>query len=87
MSKPDESSEVVVFETADPTEFLLARNLIEEAGIPFRVRSGSASALLGVVLGSQVASFHELLVPADLGERALGVLDAAWKGRPQDERS
>lgn len=83
----NERGEVVVFETADPMELRLAHNLLEVECIPCRVRSGSASALLDVVLGSQAVSFQELLVPADLEERAVGVIDAAWKHRQQDEKA
>ncbi len=81
-SEPSKPSEVVIFETAQLTELQLARNLIEQEGIPCRVTSGSAAALLGAVLGPQFSGFHELLVPADCAERAEQVLVDAWKGRP-----
>jgi|RhiMethySRZTD1v2_1073278.scaffolds.fasta_scaffold82190_4 hypothetical protein len=71
-------SEVVVVETADMMELELARNLLQEEGIPFRVESGAASSLLTVTLGQQFGGFHQLLVPADLEERALLALERAW---------
>lgn len=75
---PDEAEDVVVFETFDPTELSLARNLFEQAGIPFRVEGGSASALLGTMLGAGFGGRQALRVPAALEERALELLDAAW---------
>lgn len=79
----DRPADVVVFESFDLMELQLARNLIEQEGIPCRVNSGGASALLGAVLGPQLSGFHELLVPADSAERAGQVLEDAWKGRPE----
>jgi hypothetical protein len=80
---PTEPREAVIFETADVTEFELARNLIQEEGIPCRVTSSGASALLGAVLGQGFSGFHQLLVPLDCEERAEKVLTDAWKGRPE----
>ena len=75
-------SEVVVVETADPMELELARNLLQEDGIPCRVESGAASSLLAVTLGAQFAGVHQVLVPADLEERALLLLERAWPEPP-----
>lgn len=83
-SEPSQPSEVVIFESAVLTEFQLARNLVEQAGIPCRVTSGGAAALLGAVLGPQFSGFHELLVPADCAERAQQLLEDAWKSRPEE---
>jgi hypothetical protein len=74
----------VVFETADATELALARNLLEQEGIPCRVNSGGASAFLGAALGAQFQGFHELLVPAACEERAARALDAAWPDAAPD---
>jgi hypothetical protein len=82
-------AEVVVVETADALELELARNLLQEEGIPCRVESGAASSLLAVTLGPQFGGFHQVFVPADLEARALLVLERAWPDPPHapDDRS
>jgi hypothetical protein len=74
----DEHGEVVILETADPMELRLARDLIEQEGIPTRVVGGGASSYLGAVLGAQFGGVHQLFVPAECEERALQALRAAW---------
>lgn len=83
-SEPSKPSEVVIFETAELMELQMARNLIEQEGIPCRVIGGGASSLLGALLGPQMTGFHQLLVPADLEERATQTLEAAWRGRASE---
>jgi hypothetical protein len=82
----DEVREVVVLETADPTELRLARNLFEQEGIPCRVDGGGASAYLGSVLGAPFVGVQSLVVPLECEARALEVLRAAWPESPADER-
>jgi hypothetical protein len=77
-----DTREVVVFQTADPTELQLARNLFQQAGIPCRVEGGGASAFLGAALGSQFGGLHALWVPAECEERALRALEEAWPEDP-----
>jgi hypothetical protein len=80
----DERREVVVLETTDVTELRLARNLLEQDGIPCRIDGGGASALLGAVLGAQFGGLHSILVPAECEERALLMLARAWPESPAD---
>ena len=80
-----DAQEVVVLETADPTELRLARNLFEQEGIPCRVDGGGTSAILGSLLGSQIGGLQTLLVPAECEERALEILQAAWPEEETDE--
>jgi hypothetical protein len=81
---PDEPQDVVVFETFDPTELQLARNLFEQDGIPCRVEGGSASSLIGVVLGSGFGGMHRLHVPRECEARALEILAEAWPETPEE---
>ena len=67
-----------VFHATDPVELGLARSLLEAAGIPFSVVSGSASAALGVILGSSHAGLETLVVAAEDEERAVAVLEGAF---------
>ena len=80
----DEQDEVAVLETPDPTELQLARNLLEQEGIPCRVEGGGSSALFGAVFGTPFGLVQSLLVPRELEERALAALRAAW---PEDSES
>jgi len=73
-----EQLDVVVLETFDLTELRLARNLLEQAGIPCRVEGGGSSAFLGSALGSQFGGMQSLLVPVECEARALETLEAAW---------
>lgn len=82
---PDENQPVVVFESADLNEMRMAQNLLQAAEIPCRVNSGGNASLLGAVLGSQFAGFHQLLVPAEIAPRAEEVLEAAWLDRAPEE--
>jgi len=70
--------EVVVFETTDPIELGLARNVLAGEGIPLRVEGGTSSSFLGALLGPQALGLHSIAVPAELEERALAALRAAW---------
>jgi hypothetical protein len=79
---PDEPQEATVFETADVTELQLARNLLEQEGVPFRIDGGSSSSgLLGVVLGANIGGFHAVVVPLEFEERALEIFATTW---PED---
>jgi len=79
------SEPVVIFESADPNELRLARNLLESAGIPCQVESDGASSFLGAALGSHFTGFHRLCVPSEAAERAGEVLEEAWLDRAPEE--
>jgi hypothetical protein len=79
---PDEPQEATVFETADVTELQLARNLVAQEGVPFRVDGGSSAALLDAVLGAGFGGFHALVVPREFEARALEIFAAAWPEEP-----
>ena len=81
----DEQNEIAVLESADPTELQLARNLLEQEGIPCRVEGGGSSALFGAVFGTPLGLVQSLLVPRECEERALEALRSAWPEDTSDE--
>ena len=69
-----------VFESPDCLELGLAKSLLDEAGIASAVPGGSASALLGTLLGSSGCGVQCLVVSREQEEQALGILEAAFGG-------
>lgn len=79
----------LVLEAATPTELVLARQLLEDAGIPSMAHGPDFDvAELGAAAHSIVRR-QSLYVPKDAGERARAILRDAWSGQtlgeiPQD---
>lgn len=69
--------EVTVFETVNPIELGMVRNLLETAGIPHVVHGGSASSLLGAHMGAAFGGLQRVAVRKADEERAFDLLDQA----------
>jgi len=74
----DKPASEIVFQSADQTEFSLAKNLLETAGIPYVISGSSSAAYVSVILGSQFGGMRTIEVPAEFVDRAIGVLEEAW---------
>ena len=72
------SNEAIVYQSANPIELSLAKNLLDQAGIPYVVHGGMATSLFRANYGAAFAGNQSIAVREEDRERVLDLFEEAW---------